>query len=72
VLSVIFRKASAPSTLPDIVIVNGKITIEDVKEKVTKIEIRNVSGVVTARDRIYRLLWRERSQQDAIRERIDK
>jgi len=54
-------KASTLSSLPDIVIVDGKITIENVKEKVRKVEIENISGILATRDRIQRLLWRERS-----------
>ncbi|MFQ5866881.1 MAG: translocation/assembly module TamB domain-containing protein [bacterium] len=58
-----FRKAATLSRLPDIVIVDGKITIEDVKEKVRKIEIRDISGIVATKDRVYGLLWRERSRR---------
>ena len=57
-------KASALSSLPDIVIVDGKITIENVKEKVRTVEIENISGILATRDRIQRLLWRERSGRD--------
>ena len=57
-------KASALSSLPDIVIVDGKITIENVKEKVKKVEIENISGILATRDRIHRLLWRDRSQRN--------
>jgi len=54
-------KVSTFSTLPSIVIADGKITIEDVKEKVRKVEIKDVSGILATRDRIHRLLWREGS-----------
>ncbi len=54
-------KVLAISTLPSIVIADGKITIEDVKEKVRKVEIEDVSGVLATRDRIHRLLWRQGS-----------
>ena len=57
------QETSTLPAFPDIVIVSGKVTIEDVKEKVRKIEIGDVSGSLTTRDRIYRLLWRERSRR---------
>ena len=63
-LPVTFRKTSTLPTFPDIAVVDGKVTIEDVKEKVGKVKIRDVSGLLTTRDRIYRLLWRERSPRD--------
>ncbi|MEE9315649.1 MAG: hypothetical protein V3U97_00905, partial [bacterium] len=52
VLPATFQKESAIPTLPHIVVVDGKVTIEDVKEKVRKIEIGDVSGSLTTRDRI--------------------
>lgn len=64
VLPATFQKESAIPTLPHIVIVGGKVTIEDVEEKVRKIEIGDVSGSLTTRDRIYRLPWQERSQRE--------
>lgn len=64
VLPATFQKESAIPTLPHIVIVGGKVTIEDVEEKIRKIEIGDVSGSLTTRDRIYRLPWQEKSQRD--------
>jgi len=64
VLPATFRKESAIPTLPHIVIVGGKVTIEDVEGKVRKIEIGDVSGSLTTRDRIYRLPWQEKSQRE--------
>lgn len=58
------RKMVVPSTLPDIVVIDGRITIEDVKEVVRRIEIVDISGIVRERDRIHGLFWRKRSQED--------
>lgn len=57
-------KKSTLSSFPDIVIVEGKITIEDVKEKVRKVEIENISGILTGRDIIQRLRWWERPEDN--------
>ncbi|NIM03058.1 hypothetical protein GTN66_02770 [bacterium] len=64
VLPATFHKESVFSTLPPIVIADGKVTIEDAKERLKKIEIRDISGSLTTGDRIYRLLWQEGPQGD--------
>ena len=64
VLPATSQKESAITILPSIIIVDGKVTIEDVEGKVRKIEIRDVSGSLKTGDRIHRLLWGQGSQGD--------
>jgi len=58
-----FLKKSILSSLPDIVIAGGTITIEDLKENIEKFEIRDVSGILATRESSYRLPWRERPRR---------
>jgi len=58
-----FQKLSILSKVPNIVIAGGTITIGDVKEKIEKFEIRNISGSLTTGERSYRLPWREKRQR---------
>ncbi len=55
---------SALAALPYVLIVDGRVTIENVEKQVRKFEIRDVSGNLTAGDKIYGVPWRERFPGD--------
>jgi len=59
-LPVAFRGKAIFPTFPDIAILNGKVTVEDVSGKLRSIEIREVSGFLSLRGGVPRSLWREK------------
>lgn len=54
------KKDFSFSLIPDVVVIDGKVTIEDVKEKDRKVEIRNISGIVATRYRTHWLIREEK------------